>query len=333
MAENSLLSITPHQVSRDLRGYSVMFYGDPKSGKTTTATKFPNHLLLGFEKGWNAIPGAMPKPINSWADFKKTLRELKDPAVKARFETIIIDTLDIAYDYAEKYVCANAQVDKIGDIPYGGGYALLEKEFDECLRSIVKMDYGLVMISHATDKVFKDENGQEYNMIVPTLDKRATKITTRMADIIGYSRAVTNSEDGTLSTKLFMRGTPRFMAGSRFKYTPDYIDFSYQNLVDAICEAIDKQAEEDGSEFFTNERSNLNYVEELDFDKLVSEFNKIVDGLISSHSEEEFINNYQPKITEIIERYLGKGVKVNDCSRTQVEAISLIVDDLKTLIK
>lgn len=26
-----LLNITPHQVSRDLRGYSVFFYGEPKS--------------------------------------------------------------------------------------------------------------------------------------------------------------------------------------------------------------------------------------------------------------------------------------------------------------
>ena len=46
-----LLAIQPHQVSRDLRGYSVFFYGEPKSGKTTISTKFPNHLLLAFEKG------------------------------------------------------------------------------------------------------------------------------------------------------------------------------------------------------------------------------------------------------------------------------------------
>ena len=41
-----LKSIKPHQVSRDMRGYSVFLYGDAKTGKTTTATKFPNHLLL-----------------------------------------------------------------------------------------------------------------------------------------------------------------------------------------------------------------------------------------------------------------------------------------------
>ena len=46
----NLLNIQPHQVSRDLRGYSVFFYGEPKSGKTTIATRFPKHLLLASNK-------------------------------------------------------------------------------------------------------------------------------------------------------------------------------------------------------------------------------------------------------------------------------------------
>lgn len=31
MAGIDIFSIEPHKVSRDLRGYSVFFYGDPKS--------------------------------------------------------------------------------------------------------------------------------------------------------------------------------------------------------------------------------------------------------------------------------------------------------------
>ena len=265
MANIDLLNLTPHQVSRDLRGYSVFFYGDPKTGKTTTAARFPNSLLLAFEKGYNAIPGIMAQPINSWAEFRKVLRQLREEAVKEKFSTIIVDTADIAYDYATKYICANAKrtdggfgVDNISDIPFGKGYGMVGQEFDECLRSIVQMDYGLVLISHATDKTFTDESGQEYNKIVPTLDKRATNIVSRMADIIGYSRAVTetldNGEQKTV-TKLFIRGTTRYMAGSRFKYTPDYIDFTYDNLVDAIRGAIDQQMEEDGAEFFTDNKN------------------------------------------------------------------------------
>ena len=157
-----LLNLQPHQVSRNLRGYSVFFYGEPKSGKTTTATKFPKHLILGFEKGWNAIPGAMAMPINSWSDFKKVLRQLKQDEVKAKFETIIIDTADIAYDYCEKHICNINGVESIGKIPFGQGYTMVGKEFDECLRLIVQLNYGLVIISHAQDKTFTNENGEEY---------------------------------------------------------------------------------------------------------------------------------------------------------------------------
>ena len=337
---DELLDLEPHKVSRDMHGYSVFFYGEPKSGKTTIATKFPNHLLLAFEKGYNAIPGAMAKPMNSWSDFRKMLRALKDPRLQEKYETIIIDTADIAYDYCEKYICSNAKrpdggfgVDAIGDIPFGKGYTLVSQEFDECLRSIVQMNYGLVLISHAVDKTFKDEQGIEYNQIVPTLGNKARNIVSRMCDIIGYSRAV-QLEDGSTTTKLFMRGTPRYIAGSRFKYTPAVIDFNYQSLVNAIGEAIDEQMKEDGTEYFTQERKNLYKptMEELDFDKLMEDFQSIINHLIENNSDEEFKTYWQPRIVQITEKYLGKGQLVSKCSRDQVEALDLIVSDLKELL-
>jgi len=336
-----LMSLQPHKVSRDLRGYSVFFYGEPKSGKTTTAAHFPEALLLAFEKGYNAIPGIIAQPINSWSEFRQTLRELKKQEVKEKFSTIVIDTADIAYDYCTKYICDNAKrpdggfgVDSISDIPFGKGYGQVSQEFDECLRSIVQMDYGLVLISHATDKTFKNESGEEYNQIVPTLDKRATNIVSRMADIIGYSRVVTTDEGD--KTMLFMRGTNRYMAGSRFKYTPDYIEFSYENLTNAIANAIDEQSKTEGSDYFTDERSNL-YIpkdEELDFDKLMNEFQDCINRIIKKvNNEDRFSSEYTPRITQITEKYLGRGNKVSQCSREQVEALSLIVEDLKELEK
>ena len=339
MAEINLLNIQPHQVSRDMRGYSIFFYGEPKSGKTTIATKFPRHLLLAFEKGYNAIPGAMAQPINSWSEFKKVLRQLQNEDVKKHFETIIIDTADIAYDYCEKYICSNVKradggvgVDSVADVPYGKGYALVGKEFDDCLRSIVQMDYGLVIISHATDKTFTDEQGHDYNQIVPTLDRRARNIVSRMCDLIGYSRTVTDDK-GQNSTKLFIRGTQRYVAGSRFKYTPDYIDFNYAALVAAIGEAIDKQMAEDGKEYFTDTRQNVytDTSKELNFDALYAEVNDIISHIIATSSDDEMQNYWMPRITEITDKYLGKGNKIANCSREQVEALSLILDDLKEI--
>ena len=341
MASIDIFNVKPHQVSRDMRGYSVFMYGGWKTGKTTTAVKFPKHFLLAFEKGYSAIPGAMAQPINSWSEFRQVLRQLKDDKAKEMFETIIVDTADIAYDYCTKYICANNDAQSVSDIPFGKGYGLIEKEFDECLRQIVQMGYGLVVISHETDKTFTNENGTQFNKIVPTLDKRANNVLARMCDIIGYTRSVT-LDDGTETIKMFMRGTSRYEAGSRFKYTPDYIDLSYDNLVAAINDAIDKQMAEEGKEYFTETRDNL-YVDttsKLDFDELVTQFNTIIanipgsaDAAGTTEEGKKFAEYWIPRITEITDKYLGKGKKVNQCSREQVEALDLIVDDLKELTK
>lgn len=320
-----LLNLQPHQVSNDLRGYSVMFYGEPKSGKTTTASKFPKSLIIAFEKGYAALPGVMALPVNSWSDFLKVLRQLKDEGVKNKFETIVIDTVDIAYDYCEQYICQQAGVETIGDIPYGGGYTKVAKEFDTKLRSIVQQDYGLVLISHATDKVFKDEAGTEYNKIIPTLPAKPRLIAGRMCDIIGYSRAV-DTEAGT-KTLLFLRGTQRFEAGSRFKYTPDHIEFTYGNLVKAIQDAVAKQADEDGIESITTKDNlNIKNLQELDFDGLMTQFTGITNTLLEKDADK-----YVPLITEIVERHLGIGKKVAEMARAQADLLDIIVFDLKQL--
>jgi hypothetical protein len=283
----------------------------------------------------------MAQPINSWSEFRQVLRQLKDEKAKAMFETIIIDTADIAYDYCSKYICANNNVDTIADIGYGKGYGLVEKEFDECLRQIVQMGYGLVVISHETDKTFTDEGGKQYNKIVPTLDKRANNVLARMCDIIMYTRSVSD-EAGNEKVVGFMRGTSRYEAGSRFKYTPDYIDLSYDNLVKAIGDALDKQMAEDGSDLFTDKRENVHIdtTSTLDFDELMKEFSDIIaniPGSTDSAAETEegvrFRDYWQPRITQTIERYLGKGKKMMDCTRDQVEMLNLIVLELEDLVR
>ena len=323
----SLLDIKPHEVSRDLRGYSVFFYGDPKSGKTTIASKFPKALLLAFEKGYNALPGVYAQPINSWGEFKKLFSELKTPEVQEKFQTIVIDTADIAYGYCEKFICSREGVDTIGDIPYGKGYALVSSEFDEAIRKILQLNYGLILISHAKTKTEKNAKGEDVaSQIVPTLDNRGRLICERTCDIIGYSRSVTNESGGT-ETRLFMRGTPQYVAGSRFKYVPESIEFTYDNLVNAIANAIDMEEKAMGSEFITDEASNTHLEEPAyDFPQLMKDFQNIAGDLIQKNG-----NSVAVKITTIVEKHLGKGKKVNECTEEQAAQIDLILFDLKQL--
>ena len=324
-----LLDIKPHQVSRDLRGYSVFLYGAPKTGKTTIACQFPGALLLAFEKGYSTIGGVLAQPINSWSEFKKLFVEFKDPAVKARYQTIVIDTADIAYSYCEKYICtresdAKHSYQNVADIPYGKGYSMAMDEFDECIRKILQLGYGLVIISHDQDKTMKNENGEEYNQIIPTLDKRARLVCERTCDIIGYCREVEDQE-GHKTVRMFMRETSRYVAGSRFKYTPDSIELSYDNLVKAIADAIDEQ-ERVSKGTTTNSFNNLHTDDiEYDFPALMKEVQQTVGALMSGHPEMEH------KIVSIVDKHLGKGKKVSDCTPDQAALVDLILYDLKHL--
>lgn len=324
----NILDIKPHQVSRDLKGYTILFYGAPKTGKTTIASKFPNSLLLAFEAGFLTIPGVMAQPIQKWSEFKQVLKQLKTDEAKETFDNIIVDTADIAYSLCEKYVCAMNGVQKIGDIPYGGGYSQCKQEFDEALRSIPMEGFGLVMISHSQDKTFTDADGREYNQIVPTLANQPRLIVDRMSDIIGFANPELD-ESGKTYTRLYMRGTPRYVAGSRFTHTPESIEFTYDNLVAAISDAIDKEAGEYDNQFVTDAPQNA-YAEqtELDFDALMQKF-KTMSTALQKNTGSDFAIKWAPFIVSLTDKYLGTGKKISDATPTQVESIAMIVDDLE----
>jgi hypothetical protein len=124
-----------------------------------------------------------------------------------------------------------------------------------------------------------------------------------------------------------MRGTPRFVAGSRFRFTPDYIDFNYDALVNAIADAIDKEAAAAGASLVTNEPMSKQHLNEpsYDFEKLMSEFQTVVGDIMSKTP------GLAPKITAIVDKHLGKGKKVGDCTPEQAPQIDLILFDIKRL--
>lgn len=325
-----LLDIQPNVVSRDLSGYIVSIYGDPKTGKTTLAAKFKKPLLLACEKGFSAIPGVMAMPINSWGDLNRVMRELKKPEVKEAFSTVILDTMDIAWEYAVRQVCIMSEVETI-DKAYGG-YGKGEIKADEMLnqfvREVAKLGYGVVMISHATDKTFKDESGAEFNQIVPTLPKRPLKTFESSADIYGYIRPVDTGELDAggfpiRKTLIFTRMTPRFRAGSRFEHFPPSLELSYDNLCGAIADAVDAIAV--STPELTTEAKQNRYDNGLDFEQLKTDFQALAQSLMESGKVKPL------EIMQIVEGYLGKGGKVATATDADAGVIQAIIEDLKLL--
>lgn len=328
-----LLNIQPHQVSRDLSGYITYIYGEGKTGKTTLASQMEKSLLLAFEVGYNAIPGIIAQDVKTWGELKQIIRELKKPEVQEAYKCIVIDTVDIAAALCEKYICAQLGIENIGDGGWStNGWAKVKKEFEETFRTIAQYGYALFFISHAKDKTFKPQGGQEYNQIVPTLSNAYNEIVKDMADIYAYAHKVLHA-DGTAGVNLTLRSLDNSVdAGCRFKYIEPEIEFNYNSLVQALNKAIDTEAKMTNNQYITNEKKSADNVVVLDFDVLLNQFNEMINKLIAISTGDEFESYWSPRIVQITETYLGKGKKVNQCTRDQVELLNLIIMDLQEQI-
>lgn len=299
----------------------------PKVGKTTFGTKMPNHLIIGFERGTNALPGAMVQPVNSWGEFKQVVRELKKPEVQEVYKSLIIDTADIASDMCQKYICSQLGIENIGDGGWSNnGWARYKKEFEETFRTLSMLGYAIVFISHVKEITQKEKSGNEYLAIRPSIQSSALSILENLADIYGYAHQVQH-DDGTQDVVLTLRAPAgqNIACGSRFKYMAPNIEFSYESLTKALNDAIDADAAATNNKYITDERVSYAPEQTYDYDALVSEFESLVGQLMTKDQ-----GYYAPRITMIIDKYLGKGKKVSATTRDQAELIYLIVDEIKS---
>lgn len=243
------------------------------------------------------------------------------------FHSIIIDTIDIAAAACEKYIISQAGVDTLNQIPYGQGWTRVKRELEDTFRAVTQLGYAVLFISHDKDKTFTREDGTQYNQIVPTLSNSYNLIIKDMVDIYCYAHTVIR--DGESKRVLTLRSLDNTIdCGSRFKYMVPEINFSYDSLVTALNNAIDEEAKHTGQEFITNERNAEVAISELNFDELMCDFSNLIKKIPKDRME-----YYAPRITEITDKYLGKGKKVINATRDQVEQISLIVFDLKELLQ
>ena len=257
--------------------------------------------------------------------MKQILRQLKRPEVKEHFQSIIVDTIDIAAAACEKYIIDQNNVDTLNQIPYGQGWVQVKRELESTFRAVTQLGYAVLFISHDKDKTFKRQDGTEYNQVVPTLSNSYNEIIKNMVDIYGYAHLIV--KDGIPSRVLTLRSFDGAVdCGSRFRYMQPEIQFSYNSLVNALNNAIDEEAKRVGKEFITDERNILTSSEELNFDALYKECGELLTSIPVDKKE-----YYHPYIEEIISRYLGRGKKVSQITRNQVEQLSLIVYDLKEL--
>lgn len=296
-----------------------MFYGMPGIGKTELGSLFPKSLILGFEMGTNALDNIYVQPIQSWNDFKTCVSQLtRNQKLKEKYETIVIDTADSAWEACVKYICSNNGVEDLSEIDWGKGYNFSGKQYYTCLRDLAFSGYGIVFISHATEKKVKNEKGEEENKITYSLQPRPFDIINKMVDVIGYIRTVKVGD--TFKRVISFRSEDNsFTCKSRFKYIKPTVDFSYENIVDAIYEAIDKSTEINNTESTEEENAYC----KPNFDELMQEA-KILWGKAVQASKVDEVRN-------VLKQIFQKDISFSQIEESEVDNLFKAILEIREM--
>lgn len=322
MADINLLDLQPTTISKDLKGKYICLYGKPKVGKTTFAAESPKNLLLAFEKGYNGLAGIKAQDLTSWVDFKKVLKQLEDDKVRETFDTVSIDTVGIMWDLCEQYICMKNNVEKISDIKWGAGYKATKDEFEKSLRKITMLGYGLIIIAHVDTKMEKAPDGTDVEIIGPSIPARAYAIVNQMVDIIGYI-GLDYDANGVAHRTLYTRSTPTVMAGSRFRYLPERIEFGYKELSEALAEAIESSARNDGATIM--DHASAPKIVTRPFTEVQAEAKHLWDVLTTKDP------NNSERIYAIVEEVFGSRPKLSEITPKQQDLFEVVIEGMKEL--
>ena len=329
----NIFEVEEHIAKATLKGTTALIYGKRKIGKTTLASKYPRPFIIGFEIGWKGLNKVKAAPVKDWNQFKRDfvkplIKDAKDAEKEGKekhFETLIIDTTDIAWDYCVNYICSQEGVTHLDYTENKRGYKMVKHEFLKQMFALLAAGYTIVFTSHAETKQTVDEITREkVERTIPTMDKNAFKIIGGVVDMIIYCGAV-ETEEGQKRGAYF-RSNGVFEAGSRWsEHLPVAVPLDFKSFEEAIITAIEKKAEEDGVSTDSKQEESIYSVAEqtidYDYDEMMEEVNEI--GTFLHESGRLDI------MTEVSDELLGVGKKLSQCTKLQTEAIHAVLTEVK----
>lgn len=248
------------------------------------------------------------------------------------YDSIVVDTASIAWQLCEEYIKQRESVDSIRDIPWGQGWNMLKTEFSECWREITLLGFGILFIAHSKEKPteMRDEDGNAISAVCPDLPNNAYTIINSIVDIIGYLQVQMNP-DGTTERFLYTRSTPTIFAGSRYQYLAPKIKFGYNELVNAIGDAIDKAVELDGAE--VTDHTEIAQVKSRPFQEVMDDARQVWSNYLDGATSEEEKDQRLKIMKDIIKKVFGsEDFKLSQAVPSQVDLVELFIDEMKDLM-
>jgi GTPase SAR1 family protein len=244
----------------NLDEYTYLIYGEPKVGKTTFASHFPNAIFLATEAGHKFIEcfkvdingdikdesGKVVKKVLPFEHFKLVCRDL----IKAEHEykTVVIDTADNLYIMAAKSVCRKMGIEHESDADFGKAYSRIKEEIMTVIHALTQHGLGVVFISHVDNRevtisqTISDGNGEHITaevtkkQIDATLSGSAKKLIRGLCDMIFYCY-IDDKGKRWFRTKQ----NESIVAGDRSGKLPPIMPLSYTALEKELKKQKDKK--------------------------------------------------------------------------------------------
>ena len=319
----NLLELQPNKVSVDLTQYSTVWMGDTGVGKTTTLMRFlkelypdKDPLFLEFEDRFQNIPGIMAVKIDTMADLKSIIGQLRNPEFKKRFSCIVIDTLDKFEESCERYVLENRDAEILKDV---GAYGEGSLRFKSALRNIgVIQSLGYTVHFIAQSSHSKDFDTKKESDALK-LNKNTFSYCREAAFLVGYMYADTKGE--------------RFITFKKSDKYPDLKDtFGLPEKINVkdLKSVWTKAVEDLGGDFTTKEKTIDKTAPVEDFEAIKAKGIEL-GGLLAS-------NGHLAEATAVLQKNLGLdengNVKMFDTLRdTQLDLTKVIVMELEELVQ
>ena len=158
-----------HKPKTSLRDYLFLIYGAPKTGKTTFANGWDSALFLATEPGTAAMEAA-DVTIPSWEVFTEVVYKLqKDPRAD-EFNTIVIDTVDLLWEFLSADICARRGWDDLNDPGFGYGQRVARNELHTMMGVLRTLNKAIILVSHERKVTEFDEKGRRVGTTTVTSD-------------------------------------------------------------------------------------------------------------------------------------------------------------------
>lgn len=227
--------------------FRLMLYGPEKAGKSTFAAGAPSPIWLGADSGTEHLN---IKRLPSPETFRDVMEGLDEVATRGRslgFETLVVDPIGWIEPMMVLDITGDAQVNlaKWGG-GHGAGYIALGDRYRMLINGterVWKAGLNVILIAHATVKMFNDPEGPGYERYELAVDKRGAGPLKQWVDAILFAKqeAFGKVDDqkrakayGSAAHMLHTKWSPAYDAGNRYTL-PETMPLSWDAFASALA--------------------------------------------------------------------------------------------------